>query len=420
MIQLLLAIIYLAFISLGLPDGLLGSAWPSMYVQFQVPVSYSGIIYMIICGGTVCSSLLSDRLNRKFGTGLVTVLSVATTAVALGGFSFSSSYWMLCLWAIPYGLGAGGVDAALNNYVACHYESRHMSWLHCMWGLGATVGPYIMEYALTGGGSWNMGYRYVMFIQIGLVAVLFFSQPLWKKKAAQNHLKPMHDSQEEDQRQILQEEKDASCLSIDNRNQCESEKTKPLSIFHVLSLPGAIQLMIAFFSYEAVEQTAALWASSYLVLHIGLTSEEAAGLAALFFIGITVGRFLCGFITLKFNDTNMIRMGCGIILIGVIILFLPGVACAKIGLIIIGFGCSPVYPCIIHSTPEHFGVDKSQAVMGVQMASASLGCISMPPLFGLIANHISVRLLPVYLLLFLILMFVMHEIVVKRCQGVFR
>lgn len=227
------------------------SACPSMYIQFQVPVSYSGIIYMIICGGTVVSSLMSDRITRKLGAGLVTTLSVTTTAIALFGFSFSSAYWMLCLWAIPYELGAGGVDAALNNYVACHYESRHMSWLHCMWGLGATVGPYIMEFALTGNQSWNMGYRYVMFIQIGLVFVLFLSLPLWKKKAVSNPL-----SEPEDGTTIPNEQKD----------------NKPLSFLQILSLPGAIQLMIAFFSYEAVEQTAALWASSYLVLHIGFTS----------------------------------------------------------------------------------------------------------------------------------------------------
>lgn len=384
MVQLLLAVIYLAFISLGLPDSLLGSAWPSMYQEFNVPVSYAGAIFMIISGGTIVSSLMSDRLTRRFGTGMVTAASVATTAVALFGFSISNSYWMLCLWAIPYGLGAGSVDASLNNYVALHYESRHMSWLHCMWGLGATIGPYIMEFALSGGQTWNMGYRYIAMIQTVLVLLLFFSLPLWKKRTV---------------------------------SAANAGADVPLSIAQVLAIPGAKEIMVAFFCYEAIEQTAALWASSYLVLHVGLTSEEAAGLAAMFYIGITVGRAASGFITMKFDDKTMIRMGCGIILLGVLVLLLPGVTSAKAGLILVGLGCAPVYPCIIHSTPEHFGADKSQAVIGIQMASAYIGNVLMPPLFGLIANHVSVRLFPVYLAAGLIVMVVMHEILLKKCAG---
>lgn len=389
MVQLLLAVIYLAFISLGLPDSLLGSAWPSMYQEFGVPVSYAGTIFMIISGGTIISSLMSDRLTRRFGTGMVTAGSVAITAVALFGFSVSNSYWMLCLWAIPYGLGAGSVDASLNNYVALHYESRHMSWLHCMWGLGATIGPYIMEFALSGGQTWNMGYRYIAMIQTVLVMILFFSLPLWKNRAG------------------------VIGTAVSSAN--DESTGAPLTISQVLAIPGAKEIMVAFFCYEAIEQTAALWASSYLVLHVGITSEEAAGLAALFYIGITVGRAASGFITMKFDDKTMIRMGCGIIFLGVIVLLLPGVTSAKIGLILVGLGCAPVYPCIIHSTPDHFGADKSQAVIGIQMASAYVGNVVMPPLFGLIANHISVRLLPEYLALALVVMFVMHEAMLKKC-----
>lgn len=383
MIHLLLAIIYISFISLGLPDALLGSAWPIMYLEFNVPVSFAGIISMIISVGTIIASLQSDRLTRKFGTGKVTAFSVAMTAVALFGFSASSSFLSLCLWAIPYGLGAGGVDASLNNYVALHYASRHMSWLHCMWGVGTSIGPYIMSYALTSTQSWNNGYLYISILQVILTVILMFSLPLWKKR-------PKADT--------------GSDYSTD----------KPLTLKEIISIPGAKQVMIAFFCYCALEQTAMLWASSYLVFHHGLTKEAAASFASLFCIGITVGRFLSGFITMKLNDTQMIRLGLSIILIGIITIFLPfGEITALIGLVLVGLGCAPIYPCIIHSTPEHFGADRSQALVGVQMASAYVGILIMPTIFGLIANYISVALFPVYLLLILALMTVMHERLVK-------
>lgn len=381
MIHLLLAIIYLAFISLGLPDALLGSAWPSMYKEFDVPVSYSGIIFMIIALGTIISSLQSDRLTRKLGTGKVTAISVLMTAVALLGFSVSHSYIALCLWAIPYGLGAGSVDASLNNYVALHYASRHMSWLHCMWGIGASLGPYIMGYILTGGQSWNMGYRCISIIQMVLTAILIFSLPLWKKKGDDGA-----------------------------GNFGEGGGRKPLSLREIIKIPGAKEVMVAFFCYCAIEQTANLWASSYLVLYHGLSAQTAASFASMFFIGITVGRFLSGFLTMRFNDTQMIRLGQGVILAGIAALLLPlGEGLALAGLVLIGLGCAPIYPSIIHSTPANFGKERSQAMIGVQMASAYVGTCLMPPVFGLIANHISVALLPVYLLLVLLLMVIMHE-----------
>ena len=380
MVSLLLAIIYLAFISLGLPDSLLGSAWPVMYREFSVPVSYAGIISMIIAVGTIFSSLQCDCLTRRLGTGKVTALSVLTTAAALFGFSISHSYLALCLWAVPYGLGAGCVDASLNNYVALHYASRHMSWLHCMWGVGASLGPYIMGYALTGGKGWNMGYRYISVLQILLTVILLLSLPLWRKRD--------------------------SAADAD----AEKEEKKTLSLAQIIRIPGAKEVMITFFCYCAMEQTAGLWACSYLVLHGGLASEEAAGLASLFYIGITVGRALAGFLTIKLNDTQMIRLGQGFILFGILLLLLPlGGKAGLAGLIIIGLGCAPIYPSIIHSTPEHFGADKSQAVIGVQMAAAYVGILVMPPVFGVIANHISVSLLPLYLLAILAVMVVMHE-----------
>lgn len=379
MFQLLLGIIYLAFISLGLPDSLLGSAWPVMYQELSVPVSYAGGISMIIAVGTVVSSLQSDRLTRKFGTGIVTAASVFMTAAALFGFSISHSYAALCLWAIPYGLGAGSVDASLNNYVALHYASRHMSWLHCMWGVGASLGPYVMGYALAGGRGWNMGYRYIAIFQIVLTAVLLLSLPLWKA----------HGSGAAGQ---TGEETDG----------------KPLSLGQVVGIPGAREVMITFFCYCAVEQTTGLWASSYLVLRRGVTAEDAAGFASLFYVGITVGRALSGFLTLKLNDTQMIRLGQGIALCGIVCLPL-GSAGSLAGLILVGLGCAPIYPSIIHSTPEHFGADRSQAMIGVQMASAYVGTCLMPPVFGLLANHISIALFPVYLLAILALMTAMYQ-----------
>ncbi len=389
MFQLLLMIIYLAFISLGLPDSLLGSAWPTMYQEFSVPVSYAGGISMIISVGTIVSSLQSDRLTKKFGTGKVTAASVLMTAAALFGFSISHSYAALCLWAIPYGLGAGSVDASLNNYVALHYASRHMSWLHCMWGVGASLGPYIMGYALTGGQSWNMGYRYIAILQIALTAILIFSLPLWKKQGT------------------------------DDTGQGNGEDgAKALSLGEIIKIPGAKEIMIAFFCYCALEQTAGLWASSYLVLRQGLSAETAAGFASMFFIGITAGRALSGFLTMKWNDTQMIRIGQGLIFCGIVLLFLPfGNVSALSGLIFTGLGCAPIYPSIIHSTPEHFGADKSQAMIGVQMASAYVGTCLMPPIFGFIANHISVSLFPAYLLAILVLMAVMHKKMLGKVVG---
>lgn len=385
MFQLLLLIIYLSFISLGLPDALLGAAWPSMYRELHVSISYAGAISMIIAFGTIISSLQSDRLTRKLGTGKVTAISVAMTAVALFGFSTSHSFVALCLWAIPYGLGAGSVDASLNNYVALHYESKHMSWLHCMWGIGAAAGPYIMGYVLTNGRSWNSGYRVISVLQIILTMILIFSLPLWKNRPE----------------------------IIDDNGQEVSAKA--LSLREVIRIPGAKEIMVCFFCYCALEQTAGLWASSYLSLYKGVSAETAATFASMFYIGITVGRALSGFVTMKLNDVQMIRLGQVLIAVGILIMFLPfGQTLSLVGLIVIGLGCAPIYPCIIHSTPTHFGADKSQAIIGIQMASAYVGTLLMPPVFGLIANHITVALLPVYLFIILILMFVMHEALTKK------
>ncbi len=383
MIQLLLPIIYLAFISLGLPDSLLGSAWPSMYPLLGVPVSYAGILSMIISFGTIVSSLNSDRLTRALGAGRVTAISVGMTAAALFGFSISTQFWMLCLWAVPYGLGAGSVDAALNNYVALHYESRHMSWLHCMWGIGTMVSPMVMGRVLAGGGPWTAGYRYIALFQIALTAVLFFSLPLWQKRT----------------------------------DETAEGGTAPqaLSLGQVFRLPGAKEVMLCFFCYCALETTAGLWASSYLTLTRGVAADTAASFASLFYIGITAGRAACGFLTLKLSDTQMIRLGQGVLAVGVAALLVPGPQLlALAGLVLVGVGCAPIYPSIIHATPDHFGADRSQAVIGIQMASAHVGNLVMPPLFGLLANNITPALFPFYLLALLVLMVFMHEQLVRK------
>ncbi len=385
MISLLLAIIYISFISLGLPDALLGAAWPTMSVEFGVPISYAGIISIIISLGTIVSSLLSDRLTHRFGPGKVTAVSVMMTAAALAGFAFSGNYWLLCLWAIPYGLGAGGVDAALNNYVALHYASRHMSWLHCMWGLGASVGPYIMGFALTHNLGWSGGYWIIAVLQVVLSAAILLSLPLWKKQP---------------------------------NAASEEASSKPLSIKQIFAIPGAKEVVIAFFCYCGLEQTAGLWASSYLVLKDGLDPERAASLASLFYIGITAGRAVSGFLTYKFSDTNMIRLGEVVLAVGVVVMLLPmGYIATMVGLILVGLGCAPIYPSVIHSTPEHFGAENSQALVGVQMASAYVGCLLLPPLFGIIANHINAKWLPWYLAAILVVMVIMCEILNKKTAG---
>ena len=384
MASLLLPIIYLSFISLGLPDALLGAAWPTMCTQFDVPVSYAGIVSIIVSTGTILSSLMSDRLTRRFGTEKVTAVSVAMTALALLGFAFSGSYWMLLLWAIPYGLGAGSVDASINNYVALHYASRHMSWLHCMWGVGASIGPYVMGYALSGGQGWNAGYRYIAFLQIVLSVILFLSIPMWKRRDT-------------------------------GSSQSGEEKTKALRLGEIFAIPGAKEIMLAFFCYCALEGTAGLWASTYLVHHLGMDAERAASLASMFYLGITAGRAVSGFLTYRFNDVNMIRIGQTVIFLGVAVMLLPlGEIFAIVGLLLVGLGCAPVYPCVIHSTPDHFGAENSQAIIGVQMASAYLGTLLAPPVFGLIANHISTSLLPGYLGVILIVMIWMCEVLNRK------
>lgn len=391
MLSFLLPIIYLAFISLGLPDSVLGAAWPSIFPAFGVPVSYAGVISAIIAVGTVISSLLSARLIAVLKTGGVTAISVAMTAASLFGFSLSDSFWALCLWAVPYGLGAGSVDAALNNYVAVHYKSQHMSWLHCMWGIGATAGPYIMGRILTMDLPWTMGYRVLSFIQIALTIVMVVSIPLWG-------------AADEEREEGMEEP--------------EQPETgwKPRPLREIIKVPGVREVMVAFFCYCGLESTIGLWTGSYLTLHTGLSADKAAAFASLAFLGLTIGRALNGFLAFRYSDDQLIHLGEGVILLGVLMLLVPHAMTSlqMAGILLMGFGCAPVYPCIIHSTPAHFGKRASQEIIGVQMASAYVGTTLMPPLFGLIAQHISIRLWPVFLLVLLLLMYVMYEAVSRK------
>lgn len=397
-LTVLLVVIYVAFISLGLPDSLLGSAWPSIYIGMKVPISYAGIVSMIIAGGTIVSSFFSGKIIRRFGTGLVTAVSTLMTAAALLGFSVSNEFYQLCLFAIPLGLGAGSIDAALNNFVALHYKAKHMSWLHCFWGVGAMTGPIIMAHVLERGAIFQLGYRIVSIIQFILVAILFAALPLWRKAAAGN-------SADEKIKEESQEE----------------QVHKVLSVKELLRLPGAKQALTAFFCYCAIEATTGLWGSSFVVMVYGISAETAARWASFFYFGITFGRFLSGFITLRLNNRQMIHLGEALIAAGIIMMLLPfGKSLLWIGFVVIGMGCAPIYPSMLHQTPVNFGEEYSQSIMGIQMACAYIGSTFMPPVFGALASCINYIIMPFYIGGLLILMAIMVEILNKRVDAVKR
>ena len=379
----LLALIYLAFISLGLPDSLLGSAWPLMHLEMGVPISYMGIITMLISGGTIVSSLMSDRLTRKFGTKILTVASVFLTVIALFGFSFANNFSMLIAFAIPYGIGAGAIDAALNNYVALHYKAKHMSWLHCFWGVGTIVSPFVMGYALTSS-TWNNGYRIVGFMQLVIAIILLLTLPVWKVN-----------------------------------EDVVSTTSEDVGLFKALRIKGVPFLLLGFLAYCAAETTTMQWASTYFVELKGISVERAASFASLFYIGITAGRFISGFITDKLGDRKMILLGSSVLIVGILTLAIPSSSykLAFASFIIIGLGCAPIYPCIIHSTPYNFGAKNSGAIIGIQMASAYLGATFMPPIFGVLGNASTFAIMPLYLLVFVLLMLVMIELTFRVTKS---
>ncbi len=375
----LLIIIYLAFISLGLPDALLGSAWPVMHNTLNVSVESAGIVTMITAGGTIVSSLFSDNLIRKFGTGIVTLVSVMLTAIALFLISFTSSFYVLCGLAVILGIGGGSVDATLNNYVALNYKARHMSWLHCFWGVGAMTGPLLMSYVLANGFEFNTGYRVASYIQFGLVAILLFSLSMWKKVSEYN--------------------------TNNINNDEEQVQQVAISKSDLLKLKGAKEALLVFFCYCSIEATLGLWGSSYMVLVQNVSVEEAARYGSLFYIGLTFGRFLSGFITAKLSNKQLVYVGLFFIGLSVLLIMLPlGVNIAVLGFVMSGVGCAPIFPSLLHETPKNFGSEYSQSIMGVQMACAYVGITFAPLIFGAIAKYTSYSILPIYIGIILILM----------------
>lgn len=379
MFSLLLALIYVSFISLGLPDSLLGSAWPQMQESLGVSLSLGGVISFLITASTILSSLMSHQVIQRFGTGAVTMCSVALTALALFGFSLSNSFFALCLWAIPYGLGAGSVDAALNNFVALHCKAKHMSWLHCFWGIGATGGPYIMGLCLSRGMGWQAGYRTISFLQMALTLILLLSLPLWKKQEL-----PLSGG--------------------------ETVRPQTPQWGKLLKRPGVKAALTAFFFYSALELTTGLWGSSYMVAVRGISAETAAKWISLFYLGITAGRFFSGFLTLRFSDDAMVRLGEGTAIVGILLILLPlHNLFLCLGLILTGLGCAPIYPSLLHATPQRFGKSLSQSLMGTQMAISYLGSTTMPPVSGFLSEKISMGLYPVLLLVFALCMTILTE-----------
>lgn len=377
-----LIIIYLAFISLGLPDSLLGAAWPVMHMDYGESLETAGLLYMVIAGGTIVSSLISGMLIKRLGTGNVTFISCILTASALLGFTFSPSMIWLVICSIPLGLGAGAVDSALNNYVAAHYKAYHMSWLHCFWGVGATAGPIIMSQFITGQGSWRNGYLTVAIIQFVLVIILLFTLPLWNR-FSKNKLETNNDV-------VLPEQ--------------SRKQVKPLQI------KGVKLTLIAFLFYCGVEITMGLWGSSFLVNIKGLTPGDAALWGSLFYAGITVGRLITGFITMKVSNKILIRSGQIMTVSGALLLILPlPIGFSLIGFMIVGLGLAPIYPCMLHETPARFGKENSQTLMGYQMAVAYSGTTFLPPILGWVASYFSMAIFPLFILVYAITMLLCSE-----------
>lgn len=398
MFSLLLLIIYLSFVSLGLPDAVLGAAWPIIHEEFGVPISFSGSIYMLISCCTILSSLKSESLRLRFGTGKITAFSVLLTAVAIFGFSISPSLSVMLFFAIPYGLGAGSVDAALNHYVAVHYSGRSMNWLHCMWGIGAALGPYILGFVLQRGESWRSGYLVLSMIQATLTIILFLSLGLWGKE--------------------------------EKKEKTEEKKT-PMSFRQILSITGAKECLVSFFLYCAIEQTLGLWSGSFMVYSLKIEAKLAASFVALFYFGITFGRFLAGILAAKWKDEALILGGCGILFLGLVLLFCSMVPSQEVklfgmelrqilvicALLLSGLGCAPIYPAIIHSTPRNFGAENTSALIGKQMAAAYIGSMSFPPFFGVLAKIFGTGLFPFFSTVLFFGMLFMYRNLLYKTRG---
>ena len=383
MLYFLLVIIYASYIGVGLPNGILSAAWPTMHESLGAALSGAGTVSMLMSACTIAASVGTPFFLRRIGTKNTAALCIALTAFGLLGTSFCRSFFAVCLCAVPYGLGAGGIDVALNDFLARHYKSRYLAWMHCMWGLGASVGPYIVAYALETGG-WTLGYRCIGLLQLAVVAMLFMSTPLWKR---------------------------AGDLPAASEKKAAGQSTRSV----LRSTPGAGLIIGMFFCYCALEKTASLWCGSYLVYSRGFSAEKAAAFVSLFFLGITAGRALSGFVSVLFSDKQMVRLGSGALVCGLLVLLaVQTQPAALVGFFLIGLGCSPIYPCIIHMTPALFGEEKAQTLIGIELAGAYVGSLSMPPLFGLLANAGKTSLLPAYILALTLGMIVLHELLHRR------
>lgn len=382
MASLLLAVIYLIFISLGLPDSLLGSGWPKMQMVFDVPSSYAGYVSMTICFMTIVSALISPGLIRRFHTKWIVIVSIGLTVLGLLGFSISAQFWMLFLFAVPYGLGAGSIDAAVNHYVANHYPASVMNFLHCFYGVGAVISPCIMAQALKLA-RWNEGYRWTAYIQMGILLVCVLSLPLWKQ----------------------------------NEAAAEEENGDSAGIRETLRVPGVLLTLVAFFAYCSGENTCFLWTPSYFAgTRPYLSDQTVASFGSLIFGGLMLGRLISGFISNKLGDRRLIRIGIAVELLGILLVILPagGYILAAIGFVVIGTGMGPVYPAIQHMAPANFGRRYSAAVIGLQMASAYIGSTFMPMVFGHIQQAVGIGIMPLYLTVFAVMNISMLELAYRR------
>ena len=368
MATLLLFVIYIAFIGLGVPDSLFGTVWPAIYPEFDLPVSAASVVTLLISGCTVVSSLLSARIINRLGTAAVTAASTALTAAALLGFSLSGNLPWLCLFALPLGIGAGAIDSGLNNYVALHYRAAHMNFLHCFYGIGVSLSPYLMSLALADGNQWRLGYRRAFFVQTVIVLLVLLSLPLWKKT------------------------RPAVSDSV------ETEPVKTLRMTEMMKIPAVRTVWWIFIGSCAIENTCGTWGSTFLVDAKGMTAEQAAGIITVYYVGMTLSRFLSGILSARLSSWKLIYIGQGIMLAALLLLALPSSFSSAAGLFLIGLGVGPVFPNLIHLTPANFGRDISQSVMGTQMAATYMGIMLMPPVFGFLAQAAGAFVFPYYLL----------------------
>ncbi len=386
MSTLLLAVIYITYIGLGIPDSLFGAAWPAVYTEFGLPLSAANAVTILTFAFTMIVSIYSAQIVKRFGTPLTTAVSTAMTAAGLLGTALAPNFFVVCLCTVPLGFGAGAIDAALNNYVALNYKATHMSFLHCFYGVGVSLSPYLMSLALKGS-NWRGGYAYATVLQVIITVITFIALPVWAKAC--------HSETEEK----------------------SGEEIKTLGIWQMLKMPKVRMACAVFMTSCGIEYTCGTWGSTFLVLAKGMSAQRAAATITFYYLGITIGRFLSGIIAAKLSSRRIIILGQCIVLLAIILLFLPlSYVFAALGLFLVGLGNGPLYPNLVHLTPDNFGRDISQSVMGIQMATASIGIMLIPPLFGLIAQVIGTWIFPLFLLILFIIM-IIENTRLNRCKD---